>query len=99
MNMRKEIEDLAKTITCETSIEELAGKVESFEEIMFLLQSIKNQSNLKTNKLTNVLKIRALLELKDIPKEKLTVPKIQRIMSIGYPSAVAIHDWLCEDRQ
>lgn len=90
--MRKEIEELAKTITPETKIEDLIGKVETVDEITFLLQNVKSQP--KNEVLSDKLKSRALTELKAIPKEDLTIPKIQKIMLIGYPKAAAVHDWL-----
>ena len=90
--MRKEIEELSKTITPETKIADLAGKVKTLEEITFLLQHIKSQP--KSEELSDKLKLRALTELKGIPKEDLTIPKIQKTMLIGYPKAAAIRDWL-----
>lgn len=90
--MRKEIEEFAKTITAETKIENIIDKVESVEEVKFLLQNIKSQYGNKV--LSDKLKLRALTELKDIPKEELTIPKIQKIMLIGYSEATAIRDWM-----
>ena len=90
--MRKEIEELAKTITPETKIADLVGKVETLDEITFLLQHIKSQP--KSEELSDKLKLRALTELKGLPKEDLTIPKIQKTMLIGYPKAAAIRDWL-----
>ena len=92
--MRKEIEELLKTITPETKIADLVGKVETLEEITFLLQHIKMRP--KSEELSDKLKIRALTELKGIPKEELTIPKIQKTMLIGYPKAAAIRDWLTQ---
>lgn len=91
--MRKEIEELAKTITPKTEIADLIGKAETLEEIDFLLQNIKSQP--ENGELSDDLKLRALTELKDIPKEKLTIPKIQKTMSISYHNATLISDWLC----
>ena len=68
--MRKEIEELAKTITPETKIEDLIGKVETVNEITFLLKNVKSQP--ENEVLSDKLKSRALTELKDIPKEELT---------------------------
>lgn len=93
--MRKEIEELAKTITPETKIEEFSMRVESDEEIKFLLQALSGQAEIK-EKLSDELKSRALTELKGIPKEELTIPKIQKTMLIGYSKAVAIRDWLTQ---
>ena len=90
--MRKEIEELSKTITPETKIADLVGKVETLEEITFLLQHVKLQP--QSEELPDKLKLRALTELKGIPKEELTIPKIQKTMLIGYPKAAAIRDWL-----
>ena len=90
--MRKEIEESAKTITPETKIKDIIGKVETVDEIAFLLQNIKLQP--ENDELSDELKSRALTELKDIPKEDLTIPKIQKILLIGYPKASAVHDWL-----
>ena len=90
--MRKEIEELAKTITPETKIEDLIGKVETVNEITFLLKNVKSQP--ENEVLSDKLKSRALTELKDIPKEELTIPKIQNTMLMGYHNATLIYDWL-----
>ena len=92
MHMRREIEELAKTITPETKIEDLIGKAETLEEIDFLLQNIKLQP--QSDELSDDLKLRALTELKGIPKEELTIPKIQKTMLIGYHNATLIYDWI-----
>lgn len=91
--MRKEIEELAKTITPETKMEDLIGKVETVNEITFLLQNVKSQP--ENDELSDDLKARAFTELKGIPKEELTIPKIQKTMLIGYHNAALIFDWLC----
>ena len=90
--MRKEIEELAKTITPETKIEDLIGKVETVNEITFLLKNVKLQP--QSGELSDDLKLRALTELKGIPKDDLTIPKIQKIMLIGYHNATLIYDWI-----
>lgn len=90
--MRKEIEESAKAITPETKIEDLIGKVETLEEIEFLLQNVKSRP--ENDELSDELKARALTELKGIPKEELTIPKIQKTMLIGYHNATLIYDWI-----
>lgn len=94
--MRKEIEELAKTITPKTKIEELVGKVESMEELNYLLDNMQDKSHMQSNdELSDELKLRALSELKNIPHAELTIPEIQRTMSLGFHNAVAVFDWLC----
>lgn len=96
--MRKEIEEFAEVITPETRITELIGVVKSMEEISFLLDAIKLKAIETQPKkvifLSEQVKARALAELIDLPKEELTIPKIQIKMQIGYPQASVIFDWL-----
>lgn len=93
--MRVEIEELAKTITPKTKIEALVGKVESVEELNYLLEKMQDKPHVQSDELSDELKLRALSELKNIPNAELTVPKIQNTMSLGFHNAVAVFDWLC----
>lgn len=94
--MRKEIEELAKNITPETKIEDLIGKAETLDEIDFLLQNIKSRP--ENDELSDDLKASALTELKDIPKEELTIPRIQKTMLVGYHNATLIYDWISDKK-
>lgn len=93
--MRKEIEELVNEITPETQIADLIGRVETDEEITFLLQNVKSQP--KSDELSDELNLRALKELKGIPIKELTIPKIQKIMLIDFPKAEAVRDWLIRE--
>lgn len=92
--MRKEIEVAAKTITSNTKISDLVGIAETMEELSFLLQNVKSQP--QNDELPYKLKLRALTELKGIPKEELKISTIQKTMRIGYHSAALIYDWLAD---
>lgn len=92
--MRKELEEFAKIITPETKIPDLVGIAETMEELSFLLQNVKSQP--QNDELSDRLKLRALTELKGIPKEQLKISKIQKTMRIGYHSAALIYDWLAD---
>lgn len=92
--MRKELEELAKIITPETKISDLVGTAETMEELSFLLQNVKSQP--QNDELSDRLKLRALTELKGIPKEELKISTIQKKMQIGYHSAALIYDWLAD---
>ena len=93
--MRKEIEELAKTIAPETKIEELLGKVESIEELIYLAQIIEIPPHEQGEELSDELKLRALTELAELSDVKLTIPLIQKKMSLGFHNAALIFDWLC----
>ena len=100
--MRKEIVDLGKIITKNTSLEEIRNVVQTFEELNYLLEQLNlkenfvEQSELEEAEqtLTQEEKENALKVFARFKAEEIKIALVQRTLKIGFGKACLITTWL-----
>jgi len=93
--MKKDINEILKTITPQTLIDEVINLCDSIEDFELILANISKTEN-KSVRLSNEIKETALSLIKTnkLNEAEITTAFIQKSLPVTYPQAVAIVDWL-----
>lgn len=93
--MKKEIKEILKIITPETSIEETisyCNNIEDFEAIIVNLPEMKSKPVLLSKEIKQA--ALRLVKTNKLNAAQITISFIQRNLPVTYPQAAALVDWL-----
>ena len=97
--MREEIKLFISKMNMATSLDEVQKVCKTEQELYFVLSRlVRLEENNKAVLLPLYLRKRASLLFQDVAIEEITVQAIQRKFLIGYPTALALKNWLKKEK-
>jgi len=93
--MKKKINELLKTITPQTPIDEVINLCDSVEDVELIMANLPKAEN-KSVQLSEEIKQAALslVNLTELNAAEITTSYIQKNLLVTYPQAIAIVEWL-----